>query len=173
MAQYNLGWLYANGNELNVDVKAAVEWWQKAAAQGHMDAQFAVGMAYTTGEGIRKDIREAMRWFVAAAVQGLEDAREIIVLVTDDPAIDVPQDFPELLQYEWYGRQGTIKNEAVNVRKAPGTDAPIVTKLRKGDPIRIIKQQEGWSLVVLTEEQKPASGISTGWIYGNLIRVRK
>ena len=37
-AQYNLGWLYANGNGLNVDLQLAHHWWAAAARQGHADA---------------------------------------------------------------------------------------------------------------------------------------
>lgn len=54
-AQYHVGWLYANGNGLAVDLSRALEFWTAAAEQGHADAQFAVGLAYTTGDGVEKD----------------------------------------------------------------------------------------------------------------------
>ena len=38
-AQYHVGWLYANGNGLAVDIKRALHWWMRAAEQGHTDAQ--------------------------------------------------------------------------------------------------------------------------------------
>ena len=34
-AQYQLGWLYANGNGLRVDLARGIEWWRRAAARGH------------------------------------------------------------------------------------------------------------------------------------------
>ena len=170
-AQYNLGWLYANGNGLNVSVETAVSWWRKAAAQGHTDAQFAVGMAYTTGEGIGKDPAEAMRWFIAAATRGLEDAREIIVLLGNDPAFDTLQEFPELLQYDWYGQQGAIKKDLVNVRQSPGTDSPILAKLNQGDRVRIVQQRNDWSRVVLPAISPDSKSVATGWIFSPLIRI--
>ena len=47
-AQYHMGWLYANGHGLNVDVGTAVYWWQQAANNGYLDAQFSIGLAYIT-----------------------------------------------------------------------------------------------------------------------------
>ena len=52
-AQYNIGWLYANGNGLAVDIGQALDWWMKAAAGTCTDAQFAVGSGHTTGDGSR------------------------------------------------------------------------------------------------------------------------
>lgn len=169
-AQYNLGWLYANGNGLKVDMVAAVLWWREAAAQGYADAQFAVGMAYTTGEGIKRDIKEAMRWYIAAAIQGLEDAREIIFLLGEDPDLDVVRDFPELLQYDWFGRQATIEKDAINVRKLPGTDAQIIARLNKGDSIRVVQQRADWSLAVLPSHPQQKEDPATGWIFSSLIK---
>ena len=37
-AQYNLGVMYANGDGVTKDAVKAVEWYQKAAAQGYADA---------------------------------------------------------------------------------------------------------------------------------------
>ena len=144
---------------------------RKAAAQGHTDAQFAVGMAYTTGEGIGKDPAEAMRWFIAAATRGLEDAREIIVLLGNDPAFDTLQEFPELLQYDWYGQQGAIKKDLVNVRQSPGTDSPILAKLNQGDRVRIVQQRNDWSRVVLPAISPDSKSVATGWIFTPLIRI--
>lgn len=170
-AQYNIGWLYANGNGLNVDPRLAVQWWQKAATQGHVDAQFAVGMAYITGEGLKKDLKVAMHWFIAAALQEQEDAREILQLLSADPSLDILRDFPQLLSFNWFGQPASIRKDAINVRKSPSTRGKILSQLNKGDSVRIIQTQGGWSFVVLPgQEQKDAVG-QTGWIYSELLSV--
>jgi hypothetical protein len=57
------------------DNRAAVKWFQKAAAQGHARAQFFLGSKYEDGQGVTQDVREGLRWFLAAAAQGLANAQ--------------------------------------------------------------------------------------------------
>jgi TPR repeat protein len=102
-AQYHLGWLYANGNGLAVDIDRALEWWGAAARQGHADAQFAVGLAHTTGEGIGKDLREAVVWYLSAARQGHQDARDILIRLNGDPAVQLLDWHPEIANEDWFG----------------------------------------------------------------------
>jgi TPR repeat protein len=48
-AQYHLGWPYANGNGLAVDIERALAFWGAAARQGHADAhEILLGL---NGEG--------------------------------------------------------------------------------------------------------------------------
>ena len=42
-AQFKLGSCYYYGNGTPIDKTKAVEWWQKAAEQGHKEAQFSFG----------------------------------------------------------------------------------------------------------------------------------
>ena len=96
-AQYHLGWLFANGNGMSVDIEQALAWWGEAARQGHADAQFAVGLAYTTGEGMKKDLDEAINWYLAAARQGHQDARDILVQLNGDSTVHLLERHPEIL----------------------------------------------------------------------------
>ena len=43
-AQYNLGSIYETGFGVNVDMKEAVKWYNKAALQGHQVSQLKLGM---------------------------------------------------------------------------------------------------------------------------------
>jgi TPR repeat protein len=47
-----------------------VEWYRKAAEQGHAPAQDRMGQAYADGTGVKPDTEEALRWFRKAAEQG-------------------------------------------------------------------------------------------------------
>ena len=48
----------------------AVEWYRKAAAQGHAAAQYNLGVCYSEGWGVEEDKSEAVEWHRKAADQG-------------------------------------------------------------------------------------------------------
>ena len=82
MAQYNLGYMYFSGGNMEQDGQKAMEWYHKAAAQGYTKAQYGLGRIYyygrTTSYGeviIEKDYKEAMKWYHKAAQQGHEEAQ--------------------------------------------------------------------------------------------------
>ncbi len=49
----------AKGEGVPKDATKAVEWWEKAAAQGNVDAQHRLGVAYLKGEGVTGDKAKA------------------------------------------------------------------------------------------------------------------
>jgi len=71
-AQYNLGRAYENGFGVKKDPAEAANWYQRAAEQGHSDAQNSLGMLLATA---RQDYAGAARWFGQAAAQGNPDAQ--------------------------------------------------------------------------------------------------
>ncbi len=52
------------------DTAKAVNWFRKAAEQGHAEAQDSLGRMYTWGEGVPQDYVEAAKWKRKAAEQG-------------------------------------------------------------------------------------------------------
>ena len=87
--QFILGSMYEKGTGVRQDKGKAVEWYQKAAAQGHADAlnslnrmaeqgdakvQFILGGMYEKGIGARQDKGKAVEWYQKAAAQGHADA---------------------------------------------------------------------------------------------------
>lgn len=168
-SQYHIGWLYANGNGLNVDVVAAVDWWQRAARQGHADAQFAVALAYTTGEGMDRDMDQAISWYISAAQQGHEDSKEILLRLSGDQEFDLIKSHPELLEADWYGWPGVITKGRVNARAGKGTKYRIVQKLDKGKMVKIIGQSGQWYQISLPADEG-AKLKKTAWIYAPLIK---
>ncbi|KAF8947428.1 hypothetical protein BGZ52_007849, partial [Haplosporangium bisporale] len=52
-----------------------MEWYLKAADQGHMGAQFNIGFLYDDGQGVPQDYSQAMKWYLKAADQGDMDAQ--------------------------------------------------------------------------------------------------
>ena len=73
-AQFNLGWVYGNGQGVAKDEAEAVKWYRKAAEQGDAKAQFNLGLMYANGQGVAKDDSEATKWFRKAAEQGNKNA---------------------------------------------------------------------------------------------------
>mgnify|MGYP000138037173 CR=1 FL=1 len=67
---------------LRRDITKALEWWKKAATQGHAEAQYHLGGCYS-GEipyfkDIPRDIQESRKWLQKAADQGHEKAKEAL-----------------------------------------------------------------------------------------------
>ena len=69
-AQYNLGFMYANGQGVPEDYVEAVKWYRKAADQGDASAQYNLGRMVASGQGVRQDYVEAVKWYRKAADQG-------------------------------------------------------------------------------------------------------
>jgi len=73
-AQYRLGELYDRHPNLNY--KEAAKWYQRAAEQGHADAQNELAWLYGNGLGVPQSHNKAAFWFHKAAVQGHEEAKQ-------------------------------------------------------------------------------------------------
>lgn len=90
-AQYRLGRRYSRGeNILSYVVKRrdldgeeavqeyfaqAVQWYRRAAEQGHVKSQYHLGSAYEWGLGVSKDGAQAVQWYRRAAEQGDVEAQ--------------------------------------------------------------------------------------------------
>lgn len=157
-AAYHLGWLYANGNGLRVNLPKAVYWWRQAANKRHTDAMFALALAYTQGEGIDKDEAQAMHWYLMAAQSGHEDAREIIKSKIRSGSKEVLAYLPTLLQEDWVGQAVEISVEQANLRAGPGIDKPLAGKARQGDRFIAIQRKGQWFQVIKPDD------LSYAWI---------
>ena len=58
------------------DAAKAVEWYRKAADQGHPGAQTFLGFALLTGSGVAKAPEQAVAWFRKAAEKGNPEAQQ-------------------------------------------------------------------------------------------------
>ena len=80
-AQYNLGDMYVEGQELIQNYKQAAKWYRKAAKQGHEHAQHKLGVMYGKGQGVLQDYVKAHMWLNLSASRGIKlaiIARDII-----------------------------------------------------------------------------------------------
>ena len=73
-AQNKLGERYSLGFGVAQNDAEAKKWYQRAADQGHADAQYHLGMKYA----IEQNDAEAKKWFHKAADQGHELAKAML-----------------------------------------------------------------------------------------------
>jgi len=99
LAQFNLGFMYSNGQGVPWNDTQAVKWYRKAAEQGLAVAQHHLGGMYTRGEGVPQNHVEAVKWYRKAAEQGNSDAQNNLGTIYDKGK-GVPQDYAEA--YFWY-----------------------------------------------------------------------
>jgi hypothetical protein len=167
-AQYNIGWMYLNGYGLAMNDSLALEWWQRAAEQGHTDAIFSIAMLYTHGEGqVKKDMDKAIDYYLLALQAGHEDAGMIIrsMLARDDSAIqkrkaDIIRNYGHSL-----GPVFDIRVERANLRSGPSLEGKIVTVLVQGATLVKISEKEQWMQVGVLETGEIA------WIYKSLLQT--
>jgi len=170
-SQYNLGWLYANGNGVTVDMRQAFHWWNAAALQGHADAEFALGLSYLAGEGVKRDLEAAANWFYQAAQRGHMDARESLLRLAGDFNFDVLGTLPQLAEEPWFGWLGEVTGERVNVRAGPGTGTAIIAKLSRGEAVRVLSRRGDWLRIRLPQlEGGPEGADGLAWIYHSLLK---
>ena len=74
-AQFNLGIMYKKGQGVAQNNTEALQWYRKAADQGHSNAQFSLGVIYHQGRGVQQNYTEALRWLLKAADQGHTNAQ--------------------------------------------------------------------------------------------------
>ncbi len=65
-----LGMMHFRGRGVDRSYLTAVEWYRKAAEQGHANAQFLLGSMYHFGEGIDRNFSTAASWYRKAAERG-------------------------------------------------------------------------------------------------------
>ena len=68
--QYNLGWMYQNGEGVLQDYAEAVKWFRLSAKQGETDAQNNLGVMYQSGFGVLQSNVMAHMWSNIASANG-------------------------------------------------------------------------------------------------------
>lgn len=103
IAQCALGVCYdlADCEGIPHDHAKACWWYEKAAAQGNVDAQVNLGVMYAQGKGVQQDYAKAREWFEKAAAQG-DAVAQINMGVLYDNGRGVRQD--KAAAKEWFGK---------------------------------------------------------------------
>src|SRR5579862_6791832 len=121
-AQFDIGFMHAQGWGVPRDLAEAIKWYRKAANQGLQVAQHFLGMAYAKGEGVQPDAAEAARWFARAATQGFSAAQYMLGLMTWKGQ-GVPEDLVRAYALFVLSGQGGVRSAALAVRNLKLTEA--------------------------------------------------
>ena len=73
--------MYEVGHGVLKNYATAVEWYSKAAMQGHSSAQNSLGDFYMNGLGVQSDIKQAVELYKKAAAQGNTSAKTSLKFV--------------------------------------------------------------------------------------------
>jgi TPR repeat protein len=76
-----MGARYATGEEVKQDYAEAVNWFTRAAEQGHVNAQAMLGAYYGVGRGVPQDLNKAYFWSILAQAGGDEASKYRIPLL--------------------------------------------------------------------------------------------
>ena len=98
-AQYHLGKLLLQGNEIPKDAKDAVRWLTESAEQGNQYAQYALGKIYLLGKDVPKDFEAARIWFQRSADQGNQYAQYFVEHMDDHRTAPSAQSVIRLLYH--------------------------------------------------------------------------
>ena len=99
-AQYELGFLYAQGQGVPRDDAQAASWWRKAADQGADFAQYGLGLMYQFGQGVPQDYAIAYALFNLAAVSTMQAStnRDRISQQMSEADIESGQNLTRMMQ---------------------------------------------------------------------------
>lgn len=69
-AQFSIGKMYDEGENVTQNKRVAIEWYNKSATQGNKDALFCLASMYDKGDGVAFDSGKALEYYEKAALQG-------------------------------------------------------------------------------------------------------
>jgi TPR repeat protein len=109
-AQHALGRLYEHGRGVQGNAQTALQWYRRAADQGHPDSEYRLAIAYSYGlGGYPQDNREAVIWLKRAAEHGHGKARKMLARAYEQGRFGLPVD-PKQARY-WQKHPKSKKNE--------------------------------------------------------------
>lgn len=161
-AQFNLGWLYRNGNGVAVNDERARQLWEQAAHSGHAEAQMALAMLYGQNGGSVEDQVQAINWYREAAAQGIEDAMLVLLDYADRGDAVAAAAVAALLREARVGKLVTVTVDKANVRERATTSGRVLATLPQGARVRQLAVTGDWRRVWVDEIE------ATGWMFHSL-----
>jgi len=161
-AQFNLGWLYRNGNGVAVNDERARQLWEQAAQSGHAEAQMALAMLYGQKGSSVENPAKAIDWYREAAAQGIEDAMLVLLDYADRGNEAAAAAVATLLREERIGKLVTVTVDQANIRERPATSARVLATLPQGTRVRQLAVSGDWRRVWVAETN------TSGWMFHSL-----
>ena len=108
---YVQGNYYFVGEGVKMDKAKAIEYWMKAARNGHAEAQYSIASCFDLGVGIANDKARAFYWYKKAADQGNADAQCQLAKCYFD-GLGVTPDFEKGMH--WLGKAIATKKQELS-----------------------------------------------------------
>ena len=117
-AQFRLGMMYYNGQNVKQDYEQAEYWLKKSYEQGNVEAQFLLGGAYFEGQGVERDEAQAFKLMKQIAekdpstvkkVHGVEGQHGEKIYSSAEELVAVAQGFVGELYYTGKGVQKDVE----------------------------------------------------------------
>lgn len=87
---HNYNYTFVDGT---INTNKAIEWYRKAAEQGHDQAQYQLGKLYFDGLYVDKDWSKAKKWLSKSAKQGNEDAQLCLDIINAPNPLLNPKEY--------------------------------------------------------------------------------
>lgn len=150
--QFGVSICYRDGEGVQKDEQAELEWLRKSAESGYGPAQFHLGDRYTEGLGVPQSYIEAAMWYRKAADQKISKAK-LKLSRCYDQGLGVPQDSIEafkLLRQVVEKRRGEMRRE-------------LAVRYQTGDGVAVdLPQAYAWFRLAAYEVAKEVL-IRKGW----------
>ncbi len=92
IAQYFLGEMYLQGKGVDQDFEQAVAWYERAALNGHPDAQAALGSLEMLGLGVPRHPTSGYFWLIVSVVWEDSDLRQAAMSALGQAAVQLSPD---------------------------------------------------------------------------------
>jgi hypothetical protein len=89
VAQYFLGEMYLRGKGVEQDFQQAAAWYEKAATNGHADAQSAIGSLEMLGLGVPRHPTSGYFWLIVSVVWEDSDLRDAAMSALGQAAVQL------------------------------------------------------------------------------------
>jgi len=89
IAQFYLGEMYLRGKGVDLDFEQAAAWYEKAATNGHADAQAAIGSLEMLGLGVPRHPTSGYFWLIVSVVWEDSDLRDAAMSALGQVAVQL------------------------------------------------------------------------------------
>jgi len=132
-AQFVVGVKFTEGTSVGSDLKAAADWYERAAVQGLAPAQYRLASLFEKGRGVDRDLEKAKLWYTKAADAGNAKAMHNLAVLHAEGASGTPN-FEEAAKWfeaaAEYGVPDSLFNLGILYARGLGVDKDLISSYK-------------------------------------------